>query len=96
MKVTVTDSAKKSLLQQIGEDNTKAIRISFLGYGWGGPRLGLALDEPSANDVEVQNGQFSFILEKKLTGSFQEVTIDYKDSWFQKGFTITTNSAMRC
>ena len=47
----ITDSARDLLKQVFQEKDAAGIRVYFAGYGWGGPQIGLALDEPEADDI---------------------------------------------
>ena len=58
--------------------------------------MGLALDEPSANDEQTTVDELNFIMEKGLAKNFAQLTIDYSDSWFAKGFTIKTGDSAGC
>jgi iron-sulfur cluster assembly accessory protein len=73
------------------------LRVSFEGHGWGGPRLQLALDEVKNNDDVVINSEginvvYNSDLEAYVNGS----VIDYSNSWFNQGFTISGGSSSSC
>jgi Fe-S cluster assembly iron-binding protein IscA len=59
--------------------------------------LGLALDEPAGEkDEKLESDGVSFIIDKKLSKSLREITIDYRNSWFGKGFTVRAAGAYQC
>lgn len=57
--------------------------------------MGLALDEPTENDEKYEEGKLTFLIEKKLAGSFPGIIIEYQDSWFGKGFVVNMTGAGR-
>lgn len=96
INVIISESAQNALIEQIKDSSKKAIRIVLQGFGWAGPRLGLALDEPSENDQVFEEGPLTFVMEKRWSEQIPSVKIDYKDSWLQKGFQISAASDYRC
>lgn len=58
--------------------------------------MGLALDEPTEADEQISVDQLNFVIEKRLAKNFPQITVDYSDSWFAKGFSIRTGSAASC
>ena len=58
--------------------------------------MGLALDEPADNDEQIIVDELKFVVEKGLAKNFSQLTIDYSDSWFAKGFTIKTGESSGC
>ena len=96
MKIILSELAKTTLLEQTKDKENANVRILLQGYGWGGPRLGLALDEPTETDTHVTSENLNFIMEKGLSKNFSQLNIDYSDSWFAKGFTIRTGNSDGC
>lgn len=89
MKINVTDLAKDKLTELIQEKQTdKHLRIFIAGYGWGGPSIGLALEEPKENDTEVEVENLKFTVEDGLGDTFNVLTVDYSDSWMKRGFSV--------
>lgn len=59
--------------------------------------MGLALDEPAGEkDERLESDGISFIIDKKLSKNLKEITIDYRTSWFGKGFTVRAAGAYQC
>lgn len=54
--------------------------------------MGLALDEPTADDVKIPEGKLTFLIEQNLA-HIPTIKIDYKDSWTGKGFVVYTGSS---
>lgn len=48
----------------------------------------MALDEPSDSDKVFENGNAKYIIETDLLTMTGEITIDYVEEGWQKGFTI--------
>ena len=89
MKINVTDLAKDKLIELMEEKQTdKHLRIFVAGYGWGGPSIGLALEEPKENDTEVEVENLKFTVEDGLGDTFNVLTVDYSDSWMKRGFSV--------
>ena len=53
--VEITEDAKTEILTVLEKYPGKGLRVVIAGVGWGGPRLGLALDELKSEDVQVFN-----------------------------------------
>lgn len=89
MVIDITKQASEELEKVINEKNShKALRIYIAAYGWGGPSFGLALDESKEGDVELQSGNYKFLVEEDLVDNFGKFTIDYSNNWLKKGFTV--------
>ena len=53
VQVFLSEGTRQEFKTVLGEEENRgqAIRLTFGGMGCGGPRLGLALDDPNENDV---------------------------------------------
>lgn len=98
VKVTKQAAEKfNEMKQRIKDPENAILRVAFAGYGWGGPKLQLTLDElKSSNDVIIKsegiNVAYSSDLKEYVDGS----TIDYSNSWFTRGFTIFGGNSSSC
>lgn len=73
------------------------LRVNFAGYGWGGPKLEVTLDElKNDNDVVVEAGDIKVIYDSMLEAYINGVVIDYSNSWFNRGFSISGGSSSSC
>ena len=73
------------------------MRVSFGGYGWGGPKLQLTLDElKKENDVMVESQGVKVLYANNLEAYLSDAVIHYSNSWFEKGFVIKGSSASSC
>ena len=90
MKIDVTNTAREELVKVLAnkKNENKLLRIYIAGYGWGGPSFGLALDELKDDDIQVEEGEFKFVLEDLLTENFGSFTIDFSDNWLRRGFSV--------
>lgn len=50
MKISVSEEVLNALKLDLEKSNSEVVRIKISGYGWGGPSLGVALDEQREND----------------------------------------------
>ncbi len=86
-------------LKETPEDTKKGFRVFISGLGWGGPRLGLALDERKKGDEQIVAEGFSFIMDSEVAEiirSYGPLFVDYKNSFFTKGFQLTLQGAGAC
>jgi Fe-S cluster assembly iron-binding protein IscA len=61
--------------------------------------MGLALDEPKADDERIEVGGFSFIIAPevaKTIRSYENLSIDYMDHPRTKGFQLTLLGKVPC
>ncbi len=82
--LTMTNAARQELEAYFADKEKNPIRVYLTG-GCGGPRLALALDEPDQDDQVVEEGGFSFCLNKELVSMIGSVNVDVTPM----GFTLT-------
>jgi Fe-S cluster assembly iron-binding protein IscA len=61
--------------------------------------MGLALDEPKANDEIIEAEGFSVIMDSEVAGlirSYGKLSIDYKDRLWGKGFQLSFPGKSSC
>ena len=84
--LTLTDSAKKEFDAYFeGKDKT-SIRVYLAQGGWAGPRLGLALDEPTSDDKTFDQGGYTFCVNTALMEQAKGISIDCS----AMGFSVTS------
>lgn len=84
--LALTESAKKEFDAYFeGKDKT-SIRIYLAQGGCSGPRLGLALDEPTNDDKTFDQGGYTFCINSALMDEAKSVSIDCSPM----GFTVTS------
>lgn len=98
MSLNVTEAAKVEVLELMKGSGYKnpALRISFNGFGWGGPRLGLVLDELEENEQFVMNvNDVNVIYDGRLKNYIDlknGITIDFRKDKWGSGFVILGGS----
>lgn len=98
VKITKNAAEKfKEILHEKENAEKLMLRVSFGGFGWGGPKLQLTLDELRNNDDKVVESEgitiiYSTNIEEYLNGA----VIDYSNSWFNKGFSIRGGGTSSC
>lgn len=98
VKVTKRAAEKFNEMRQKAENTESAmLRINFGGYGWGGPKLQLALDEVKNDDDVVVNSEgIDIVYSSNLESYIDDSIIDYSSNWFNRGFTINGGSSSSC
>lgn len=86
--IQITDKASKELLTVLKEHVNKKIRLFIQGIGWGGPRLGLALDELNEKDESVTANGVEIIYSRNDKDYVDHSIIDYEDSFLGSGFVV--------
>ena len=74
------NEVKKILSAQ--DDKPKNVRIFIAGIGWGGPSLGLGLDDKKAEDVLETINEINFIMAKDIFDQMGEITVEFKMNGF--------------
>jgi iron-sulfur cluster insertion protein len=75
--MNITDQARDVLKQVFQEQDAKNIRVYFAGYGWGGPNMGLALDEPNQNDVVVTINEIQVAIDPDIEPFTESLTLEF-------------------
>lgn len=94
-----TDAAEKfnEVKQKSKNPEDAMLRVSFGGYGWGGPKFELTLEElQDKNDVVVEAQGIKVIYTSELQTYLNGAVIDYSNNWFNRGFTISGGNASSC
>ena len=94
--IQVTEKAKEELLVVLKENAKKYIRLFIEGVGWGGPRLGLALDELNDNDEKINSNGVDIIYNRNDQGYLDHSVIDYEDSFLGRGFVVKSSQPGMC
>ena len=100
MEIKITNNAEKELKQIINESdyNDPTFKIIIAGVGWGGPKLGLTLDELKDYDENLLNiNEINILIDENVTKfvtSEIPIVIDYKTTPQGTGFMI--DSGLHC
>ena len=92
----VSDAAKAALEPILAQNPGKLLRIVFEGFGWGGPRLGLTLDESNENDTVLNANGIDLLVEKRLVSFLEDQLIDFLDNERGQGFSISREYGSSC
>ena len=87
MNMKITEEAVTALRPILDENSGKLLRIIFEGFGWGGPKLGLALEEPEENDILEING-LSLMMTESIQGYSEGQVLDFINEPSGSGFVI--------
>lgn len=80
---TLTDSAKAQLDSYFADKEKSSIRIFLSNGGCSGPRLSLALDDPTDSDDVFPVEGYSFLVEKELMAKAAPLTVDLSPMGFE-------------
>ena len=83
----ITDAARDKIKEVLNENAGKYLRIT-VEAGWGGPRLGLALDELKDNEDTIQVNSIDLLMSDNVKPYADGNTIDYIQSTNGEGFVI--------
>ena len=83
----ITDVARDKIKEVLSENSGKYLRI-VIEAGWGGPRLGLALDELKENEETTQVNGVDLLISDEVKPYSDGNTIDYIQSTDGEGFVI--------
>lgn len=87
----ITELAKTEINNILSQEKGKLIRIFMAGFGWGGPNLGMTLDELQKDDTKLNIDGIDFLVNKKDESYISNFTVDYIDDYRGKGLTINSN-----
>lgn len=91
----ITDAARDKIKEILGENAGKCLRIT-VEAGWGGPRLGLALDELKENESTIQVNSIDLLIPDNVKPYTDGNTIDYIQSIDGEGFVISNPEHSGC
>ena len=86
--VQITDTARDKIQEVLDQNAGKYLRIYFDGVGWGGPRMGMALDEPQDNEQPVQVNGIDVFIADFAKPFVDGATVDYIKQPHGEGFII--------
>ena len=87
IEMNITDKAVAELQPILDENPDKLLRVLFQGFGWAGPKLGLALEEPDEKDLLEING-LSLMMDETVRGFSEGQLLDFIDNKHGHGFII--------
>ena len=72
-----------------GQEPPHSIRIT-MNAGCGGPSLGMALDEPLAEDEVIEEKGLTFLIDKTLLDEAKPINIDFITTPHGSGFKLSS------
>lgn len=90
MKITFDDDTKNALKDQLMQKGKYSVRLLIKGFGWGGPILGVVLDEQQEDDILESVNGINFIVDSDSSYAFEDSKIMYSKSIFGESFKILT------
>jgi len=92
MKISFDLKTKEALEQKLTEFDKSAVRFMIKGFGWGGPTLGVVLDEQKSEDtVETVDG-ITFVVDKEEEFVFEDCKVLYTKTLFGDSFKVISAS----
>jgi len=80
----------KEIASKTANPENQMLRIFFKGYGWGGPRWGLTLDELKKDyDIIQESNGIKIVYDNNIASELGSLIIDYSDKWYNRGFYIS-------
>lgn len=90
MKIHLEEIAKDALLKALKEQNKSAVRLTIAGFGWGGPKLSVVLDEQKDDDTLVNVDGINFVANKEEEFVFEDCTVSYQKTFFGSTFKVVS------
>ncbi len=79
----VTETATSQIAEYFKDKQVSPIRIFLNEGGWGGPSLGMALDEPNDTDKVYDVEGFKYIVNKDFMEKIKPVKVDFMEYGFK-------------
>ena len=91
----ITDVARDKIKEVLSVNSDKYLRIA-IEAGWGGPRLGLALDELKENEATTHINGIDLLMSDEVKPFSDGNKIDYVKSEDGEGFVINKPGQTDC
>ena len=92
MNISFDETTKNALVNQLEQKGKSSVRLMIRGFGWGGPILGVVLDEQQEDDVLESVDGINFVVDKESSFVFEDTTILYTKSIFGESFKVLTSA----
>ena len=86
--VTITDIARDKIQEALGQNAGKYLRLFIQGIGWGGPNVGMALDEPDDDETPVTVNGIGVLVSEPVQPYVKATIIDYIKEDYGEGFVL--------
>jgi len=91
MNISFDENTKNALKKQLLQKGKSSVRLLIKGFGWGGPILGVVLDEQQEDDISESVNGINFIVDNESSFVFEDTKIMYTRSIFGESFKIITS-----
>ena len=96
MNITFDENTKDALTEQLSKKGKSSVRLLIKGFGWGGPILGVVLDEQQEDDILITVNGINFLVDNESSYAFEDIKIMYSKSIFGESFKILTAETSSC
>lgn len=93
MNISFDENTKDALNKQLIQANKSSVRLLIKGFGWGGPILGVAMDEQQEDDILESVDGINFVVDNESAFVFEETKVVYTKSVFGDSFKVYTSEA---
>ena len=90
MNISFDEVTEIAFKKQLSEKNKSSVRLLIKGFGWGGPILGIVLDEQQEDDILERVKGINFIVDNESSFVFEDTKIIYAKSIFGESFKVLT------
>ena len=92
----ITHTAREKFKELMKEHTGKFLRVVFEGFGWGGPSLGLTLDESKDEKQLYTINEIDVLIDDNVLPHAKESQIDYISNSYGEGFSIAAVAGSSC
>lgn len=88
MNINLDEKSKEFLISELNKNNKSVVRLMIKGFGWGGPKLGIVLDEQRDGDIESTSEGIKFVANEEEAFVFENTKLVYLNGPSEKGIKI--------
>ena len=92
MKISFDEATKNALNKKLQNKDKSTVRLLIKGFGWGGPLLGIVLDEQHEDDILESVSGINFVVDKESSYVFEDTKIMHSKSIFGESFKVSTST----
>ena len=81
--IKITEEAKNIISKRLNNNPSKMLRLVISGFGWGGPRMELVLDEPKKAEINTFH-DIDILIDEKIKDYIGPTLIDGFKNIFNK------------
>ena len=96
MNIKFKNDTAEVLKSELSKKGKSAIRIVIQGIGWGGPKLGIVLDEQQNDDIVCEVDGLKVVAEKDLSPMLSNTLISYSKGLFGNSFKVSSDASSNC